>query len=90
VSNDNKQLAVERGNQAKSLLENPLLGESAGKLKEKYFEAWRASSPEDIQGRERLFLAYGMVDQIYAHLRVLIGDGQIAAQQLDKLKGKIR
>ena len=90
MSNDNKQLAVERANQAKALLENPLLNESLSKLKEKYIEAWRNSSPEDVSGRERLFLAHGLVDQIHSHLRVLIGDGQIAAQQLDKLKGKIR
>lgn len=90
MSNDNKQLAVERANQAKALLENPLLSESIAKLKEKYIEAWRNSSPEDMQGRERLFLAHGLVDQIYVHLRVVLGDGQIAAQQMDKLKGKIR
>lgn len=90
MSNDNKQLAVERANQAKALLENPLLSECIAKLKEKYIEAWRISSPEDTAGRERLFLAHGLIDQIHAHLRVLIGDGQIAAQQLDKLKGKIR
>lgn len=83
---DDKQLQIERASKAKALLENPLLTESAGKLKEKYIEAWRQTIPDDVQGRERLYTAYGMVDQILAHLRVLIGDGAIAAQALEKLK----
>jgi hypothetical protein len=83
---DDKQLQIERGRQAKALLDNPLLAESVEKLKQKYIDAWRQTTSDDVQGRERLYTAYGMVDQIFAHLRVVLGDGQIATQALEKLK----
>lgn len=83
---EDKQLLSERGRQAKALLDNPLLAESVEKLKQHYIDAWRKTAFDDVQGRERLYTAYGMVDQIFAHLRVVLGDGQIAAQALEKLK----
>lgn len=83
---DDKQRQVDRGIQAKAILENPLVTESVEKLKQTYIEAWRRTAPEDVQGRERLYTAYGMVDQIFAHLRVVQGDGQVAAAAIDKLK----
>jgi hypothetical protein len=83
---ENKQLEVDRGRQAKAIMDSALVTESVEKLKQKYIDAWRQTAPEDVQGRERLYTAYGMVDQIFAHLRVVAADGAIAAQALEKLK----
>lgn len=81
-----KEQIVERGRRAQALLDNELLRESVEKLKAYYLEQWAKSEAGDVTGRERLFVAYGLVDQVYAHLRVLVADGSISAQQLARLK----
>jgi len=83
-----KQQEVDRSRRARELLENPLLTESVEKLKAKYLEEWVKSASGDVEGRERLYQAYKMVDQMLAHLRVVIGDGAVAAAQIAQLKRK--
>lgn len=83
-----KQQEVDRGQQARALLDSPLLGESIEKLKAKYLDEWTRTVPGDVEGRERLFQAYKMVDLLCAHLRVVVGDGSVAASQIAQLKRK--
>ena len=88
MSDLTKQQEVERGRRAKELLENPMLVESVEKLKARYLEEWTKTVPGDVEGRERLFQAYKMVDQICAHLRIVIGDGAVSSAQIAQLKRK--
>lgn len=75
-----------RADRAQQLLEDELLAESIQSLKDRYLDEWKATLASDVEGRERLHIGYNMVDQVFAHLKIIVGNGKIAAQQLDQLK----
>lgn len=81
---------IERGRRAQALLDDPLLHECVEEQKRTYYQEWIRTSPEDQAARERLYLAAQLADQVYVHLRTLIGGGKLAAQTLEKLKGRVR
>lgn len=75
-----------RGDRAQQLLEDELLTESLQILKARYLEEWKNSPAAEVEARERLHVAYNMVDQVHAHLNIVIGNGRIAAQNIAQLK----
>lgn len=77
---------AERGRQAAELLENPLFAEAIDKLKTRYYAEWLASKPEETEVRERLHNAATVVDEVNAHIRAVVGNGQIATAAIDSLK----
>lgn len=85
-----KEQQVERGQRAQALLDNELLKESIAELRAKYFAEWAATSIEDIAGRERLYVAHQLLEQVMGHLRIIVADGKLAASHVEKLKGKVR
>jgi len=77
---------AERGRQATELLESPLLAEAISVLKERYFAEWLKSKPEEVEARERLHNAATIVDEVNAHLRAVVGNGQVATAAIEQLK----
>lgn len=75
-----------RGNEARRVLAEPIVEASVAALKDRYLEEWVRSAPGDTVARERLHLAYTMVDEVFAHLRVLEADGRVADSHILKLK----
>ena len=70
---------------AKSLLENEMLTEAFKGLEESYTAAWRATTIEDVSGREKLFLAINVVGKVRDHLTAIVSNGKLAAKELKDL-----
>lgn len=68
---------IKRGELAQALLNNPLLTEILEGLKDTYIERWLSSNPEDVEGRERLFIAVNVVDDFSRNLRVVVENGKL-------------
>ncbi len=88
MSERNPYIDSRRGQEAKELLENPMLVEAFEALEREYLKAWRQSKPADDEERERLWLAVGILDEIKRHLRVVVENGVMAKRDIDKISGK--
>jgi len=82
--NEEHQLSTElqRGTKAKLLLEDPLLIEAFQKLESEYFDAWKQSSVEATEQREKIWLMYATVSSVQAQLASVIVTGKMAEDQL--------
>jgi len=74
-----------RAVQAESLANSELLNEAFAGLESAYIEAWRLTKIEDVNGREKLFLAINVVGKVKQHLHTILNDGKLAAAQLREL-----
>ncbi len=84
-----KQLDDARiGKEAARVLQEPIVEASVAALKDRYLQEWIRSNPAETAARERLHLAYTMVDEVFAHLRALEADGKVADAHLAKLKNR--
>jgi hypothetical protein len=77
--------ATERASQAQRLLDDPMLAESFKGLEEAYTAAWRATTIDDVSGREKLFLAINVVGKVRDHLTAIVSNGKLAAKELKDL-----
>lgn len=75
---------LERARHAQALLDNPLLNEILDGLKGSYVEAWLSSRPDEIEARERLYLASQVVDEFARTLRIAIENGQITKAMIKR------
>ena len=79
------QQAAGKAVRAQELLENDLLAEAFKELEDNYTAAWRASTIDDINGREKLFLAINIVGKVRDHLTVVVTNGKLAQAELKEL-----
>jgi hypothetical protein len=78
--------ATERAAQAQRLLDDKMLTESFKGLEEAYTAAWRATTIDDVSGREKLFLAINVVGKVRDHLTSIVNDGKLAQAELKDLR----
>jgi len=76
------QKQVSRGQQAKELLENPLLQDSLKAIRNKLDTEWKNSPLRDVEGREKIFFLVKALDELEAMLISEIETGKLASQQL--------
>ena len=88
MSERNPYIDARKGQEAKDLLENPILVEAFSVLEREYLKAWRQSKPADQEERERLWLAVGILEEIQRHLRVVVENGVMAKRDIDKISGR--
>lgn len=88
MSERNPYIDARKGQEAKDLLENPILVEAFAVLENEYLKAWRQSKPADQEERERLWLAVGLLEEIQRHLRIVVENGTMAKRDIDKLSGR--
>lgn len=77
---------LERGHQAKALLENQLLRESLNTLDEYYTAAWR--SAKTLDAREDCYRYVKLVERLITDLQSIVNTGAIERARLDELEGK--
>jgi hypothetical protein len=77
--------AIARGTRAQDLLDNELLTEAFKGLEDNYAAAWRATTIDDVAGREKLFLAINIVGKVRDHLAAIIANGKLAQAELKEL-----
>jgi len=76
------QKQVSRGQQAKELLENPLLQDSLKAIRNNLDTEWKNSPLRDVEGREKIFFLVKALDELEAMLISEMETGKLASQQL--------
>ena len=82
--------SMERGEKAAALLRNDLLQEAFSQLETDFVQAWKASSVEDSQNRERLYMLCQNLSALRGYLEGVVTDGKLAKAQLDELQNRIK
>jgi hypothetical protein len=77
--------ATEKAAQAQRLLTDPMYVESFKALEAQLIQAWIASDPRDVDGRERCFQAIHANRKQRDYFASFINDGKLAQAQLDEL-----
>ena len=86
MSDENRlDQAIARGTRAQDLLDNELLTEAFKGLEDNYAAAWRATTIDDVAGREKLFLAINIVGKVRDHLAATVANGKLAQAELKEL-----
>jgi hypothetical protein len=85
VSEEALTKAVSRATRAQKLVGDELLAEAFTALETAYIAAWRATTIEDVSGREKLFLAINIVGKVRDHLNTVVNDGKLAQAELKQL-----
>lgn len=70
---------------AQELIDNELLTEAFKTLEDGYASAWRSTTIDDVQGREKLFLAINIVGKVRDHLNAAVANGRLAEVELAQL-----
>ena len=81
-----KEQKIQRADEAKRLIEHPLLREAFANLRLNYFEAWVATPPEKINERDAVYHAARVLSDVETHLRITMSQGRIERAQIDKMK----
>jgi hypothetical protein len=75
----------QRGDEAKALLESPLLTEAFAKLKAGYLEQLMDTNVLQSDIRDKCWMAARVVDVVKDHLIKVINNGVVAKSDLDQL-----
>jgi hypothetical protein len=81
-----KEQKIARADEARRLLENPLIREAFANLRLNYFEAWVEAPPEKVNERDAVYHAARVLSDVEAHLRIVMSQGRIERAQIDKMK----
>ena len=81
---------MERGEKAASLLRNDLLNEAFEALEADFIQAWKVSSVEDSQNRERLYMLCQNLAAVKDYLEQVVTSGKLAKAQLDELQNRVK
>lgn len=81
---------MERGEKAAALLRNEILNEAFEKLETEFVQAWKHSSVDDSQNRERLYHLCQNLSALQGYLQNIITDGKLAKAQLEELQNRIK
>lgn len=79
---------LKRAEQARHLLDNPLLQEVLNGLKQSYLNEWASSKPEEVEKRERLYMATQVVDGFEKELKIILENGAITKAILKKKQAR--
>jgi len=78
------QKQISRGQQAKDILENPLLQDSLKAIRNKLDTEWKNSPLRDVEGREKIFFLVKAIDELEAMLISELETGKLASEQLNQ------
>ena len=72
------ELDAHRGEEARRLLEHPLLVEAFEVLEQEITERWSNSPARDAEGREKLWMTLKLLHRLHAQITSVAETGQIA------------
>ena len=78
------QKQISRGQQAKDILENPLLQDSLKAIRNKLDTEWKNSPLRDVEGREKIFFLVKAIDELEAMLISELETRKLASEQLNQ------
>jgi len=81
------EVAVQRASQAEALLRNELLSWAFKELERRILETWGSTTLPERDAREKLWLACQTIGDVRNLLHLLVRDGKIAQQDLERMAG---
>ena len=81
---------VRKSEEARQLLDNKLLKESFINLKNTYQKSLFQTGVNEHEAREKLWLAYNIVEKVESNLAEIVNTGKLASKQLQDYKNQIK
>ena len=81
---------VDRGEKAADLIRNEILEEAFTSLETEFIQAWKHSSVEDSQNRERLYMLCQNLSAVKGYIENVVSSGKLAKSQLDELHNRVK
>ena len=84
------QQEINQSNKVKDLLNNPLLQESFDKLKNLYSTSLLNTGSNEGETREKLWLAYQVLNKVEQHFKEILETGKLASKQMEDFRSQIK
>ncbi len=75
---------IQRGRQAKRLLEDPILEEAFGRAEDAFIQMWANSKPKDVNLREQAYANIQALAEVQRMLRTLVSSGDVRLAELKR------
>jgi len=79
-----KEKEIQRGQQAKRILEDPIYVEALQKVSQELDQEWINSPIRDTEGREKIYMMKKMLNVLHVQLKSVMETGKLATKQVDK------
>ena len=79
-----KEKEIQRGQQAKRILEDPIYIEALQKVSAELRQEWLNSPIRDTEGREKIYMMEKMLNVLLVQLRSVLETGKLASKQINK------
>lgn len=83
------QQEITQSNKAKQLFENPLVKDAFDNLRKLYQDSLFNTGVNEEETREKLWLAYNIVNKVEQHFMEMIDTGKLAKKQLEDFRKNI-
>jgi hypothetical protein len=84
------QKEVSRSEKARQVLENPVFKDSIEKLKSLYTTSLFNTGVQENETREKLYLAYHIVQKVEQNIQEILDTGKLAKKQLEDYRQSIQ
>ena len=75
---------IQRGQQAKRILEDPIFVEALQKVSQELDQEWINSPIRDTEGREKIYMMKKMLGVLHVQLQSVMETGKLATKQINK------
>ena len=84
------QKEVSRSEKARQILDNQVFKESIEKLKKLYTDSLFNTGVNENETREKLYLAYHIVQKVEQNIQEVLDTGKLARKQLEDYRNEIK
>tara|TARA_R110000764_G_scaffold36181_1_gene80843 strand:- start:40 stop:285 length:246 start_codon:yes stop_codon:yes gene_type:complete len=75
---------IQRGQQAKRILEDAIYVEAIQKVSQELDQEWINSPIRDTEGRERIYMMKKMLNVLLVQIKSVLETGKLASKQINK------
>jgi len=79
-----KEKEIQRGQQAKRILEDPIFVEALQKVSQELDQEWINSPIRDTEGREKIYMMKKMLGVLHVQLKSVLETGKLATKQINQ------
>ena len=79
-----KEKEIQRGQQAKRILEDPIFVEALQKVSQELDQEWINSPIRDTEGREKIYMMKKMLGVLHVQLQSVMETGKLATKQINQ------
>ena len=79
-----KEKEIQRGQQAKRILDDPIYIEALQKVSQELDQEWINSPIRDTEGREKIYMMKKMLGILHVQIQSVMETGKLATKQVNK------